>query len=136
MGQVDLNQHRQFAAIQFEAITIKPLCQCSRVERMNDVKQFDRAACLVRLQMSDQMPARLITTHLRDLLFGFLQAVPAKVCQARYQSFANPFRRMSFAYGHQADFFGLAISTSACATRWRLLSLVLIASRKKSAWWP
>src|SRR5947208_1633401 len=51
--------------------------------------------------MPNQMPAGLVTTNFRNLIFGFLDSILSKVGHARGDCFANNFCRMSLAYSYQ-----------------------------------
>ena len=50
---------------------------------MDTIKKLDGALCLVRLQMSDEMPARGLAAHLKNFAFSFLYAILAQVSQSQ-----------------------------------------------------
>jgi len=68
---------------------------------MNDIEETQRAACFVRLKMSDQVPMRVGPSHFRDLAFGILNTILAEVGSAEFDELLNQTRRMSLADGDQ-----------------------------------
>ncbi len=71
------------------------------------LKQFHRVANLVRLQMADEMPARLAGAQ-RNFRLGFLNLVFAEQKLSGFDRLADGFRRMRFGHGQQRDACGIA----------------------------
>ena len=84
MTQINLNQHRQLFPALLATQTIQPAREFERVERMDDVEELNRAAGLVCLEVSDEVPTRVGPSNLVNLLFSFLDAILAYVSGAEF----------------------------------------------------
>src|SRR3954452_3190729 len=78
---------------------------------MNHVEQLQRPARFVGLKMAHEMPARVPLFHLRDLLFGFLNAVFAEVGGAEFDETTYQTRGMRLADRDQPDLFRTAAAS-------------------------
>src|SRR5688572_32708644 len=110
MTEIDLDQHRQALSPLLDAQTIQTPSQFQRVERVDDVEKLDRAACLVCLEMSDQVPARGFSAHFVNLLFSFLNAILTDVSSA--ESYSCSYHRSRMCLGDR-DYRNLMRQTSA-----------------------
>ena len=90
---------------------------------MNDVEKAQRAARLVCLKMSDEMPAYSSLPHFGNLLFGFLHAILAEVSCAEFDESLYQTRGMGLADRDQRDSSGLRPQFSAAAATRALTSL-------------
>ena len=76
------------------------LRQTQRIHGVNHRKKTDRIPRLVRLKVTDSMPAQRATAE-RNLGPGFLNLVFAKITHPQPRQGINAFRWMRLAHGHK-----------------------------------
>lgn len=112
-GGIELNfdQHRE-PLVRFARGVVKLQRQRCVVNGIDPVKQARSAACLIALQMPDQMPACLQIRKLRLLLLPLLHAIFAKGTHARIVRGTYRFGGSRFGGGHHHNFFRSPIRAS------------------------
>jgi hypothetical protein len=86
--QIDLNHYRQLVAPRFCAQTVQAAGERDGIQRMNQIKERNRTARFIRLQMADQMPASAVAPEFTNLLVSFLDAVFPQITNARFDGLA------------------------------------------------
>lgn len=78
--EINLDKHVG-SSIQFACDSVEPFSQLNAIDRMNNIKRLDCLPSLIRLKMTDQMPARA-AVDLSGFAQRFLNAILAEVSRA------------------------------------------------------
>jgi hypothetical protein len=101
VGEIYLDEDRQFSSPNVIANPVQPASQRNRIQRVNEIEELDRSPCFISLKMSDQMPAGRITAKLGNLSIGFLYAILPQIYQAGPNRELQNFRRMGLGDRYQ-----------------------------------